>query len=81
MQFAREVSSRVHGSGVILEEGMPGQIFGSPEQERTGEIEAFCRGKGIDTVFRSDPGGHAKNLVGRTAAGIVWILGWQRPDR
>ena len=50
-------------------------------QECTEEIEAFYRGKGIDTVFRSNPGGHTKNAVGRTAAGIAWILGWQRSDR
>lgn len=37
MQFAREVSSRVvfMDQGVILEEGTPEQIFGSPKQERT----------------------------------------------
>ena len=37
MQFAREVSSRVvfMDLGVILEEGTPEQIFGSPKQERT----------------------------------------------
>ncbi len=47
-------------------------------QERTEEMEAFYRGKGIDTVFRSNPGGHAKNTVSRTAAGIAWILKRQR---
>lgn len=37
MQFAREVSSRVvfMDQGVILEEGTPEQIFGSPKQKRT----------------------------------------------
>ena len=43
-------------------------------QERTEEIEAFYRGKGMDTVFQSNPGGHGKNTVRRTAAGIAWIL-------
>lgn len=43
-------------------------------QERTEEIAAFYREKGISTVFQSNPGGHGKNTVRRTAAGIRWIL-------
>ena len=39
-------------------------------KERTQEIEAFYREKGIDTVFCSNPGGHMKNMVRRTAADI-----------
>ena len=37
MKFAREVADRIlfMDGGVILEEGMPEQIFSSPKQERT----------------------------------------------
>jgi len=44
-------------------------------QEHTEEIKAFYMEKGIDTVFRSNPGNHYKDTVQRTAAGIAWILG------
>lgn len=43
-------------------------------QERTEEIAAHYAGKGIDTLFRLNPGNHFKNAVRRTAAGIAWIL-------
>lgn len=43
-------------------------------QERTEEIAALYRGKGINTVFQLNPGGHGRNTVRRTAAGIRWIL-------
>ncbi len=44
-------------------------------QEQTEEIKTFYREKGIDTEFQLNPGNHFKNTVGRTAAGIAWILG------
>lgn len=44
-------------------------------QECTEGIEGFYRSQGINTVFRLNPGGHFQNGVGRTAAGIRWILG------
>lgn len=43
-------------------------------QERTEEIAALYAQKGIDTVFRLNPGNHFKNAARRTAAGIAWIL-------
>lgn len=46
--------------------------------EHTKEIRNFYQGKGIDTVFRSNPGGHAKNTAKRTAAGIGWMLEKER---
>ena len=45
------------------------------------------RRRGINTVFQSNPGGHYKNTVKRTAAGILWLLDQQpsnygkEPDR
>lgn len=43
-------------------------------QERTEEIAAHYAGQGIDTMFQLNPGNHFKDSVGRTAAGIDWIL-------
>lgn len=43
-------------------------------RERTEEIADHYRGMGIHTTFRSHSGGHNKNVVKRTAAGIAWIL-------
>lgn len=43
-------------------------------EENTEAIEAFYRGKGIETVFRRNPGGHHKNAAARVAAGIGWLL-------
>ena len=43
-------------------------------QKNTEEIEAFYRNKGIDTIFKLNPGNHYKNAVERTAAGIAWLL-------
>lgn len=43
-------------------------------QQRTEEIEAFCRKKGLDTTLQMYPGGHGKNVVQRTGQGILWIL-------
>ncbi len=43
-------------------------------QDNTAEIQAYYAGKGIDSVFVLNPGGHYVNGVERTAAGIDWIL-------
>ena len=43
-------------------------------QERTEAIHAFCRQKGIETVYQLNPGNHFQNGIQRTAAGIEWIL-------
>ena len=44
-------------------------------QENTEEICAYYQRRGIDTVFRLNPGNHFVQSVERTAAGIVWMLG------
>ena len=43
-------------------------------QERTEEIEAYYRGKGIQTIYELNPGTHFQDVVQRIAAGIVWML-------
>ena len=43
-------------------------------QENTEEICAYYQRRGIDTVFRLNPGNHFVQSVERTAAGIVWML-------
>lgn len=43
-------------------------------QARTEEISSFYAKKGINTKFQLNPGGHFKNAVQRTVAGISWIL-------
>lgn len=43
-------------------------------QTCTEEIEGFFAGQDIDTIFQLNPGNHFKNAVGRTAAGIAWML-------
>lgn len=43
-------------------------------QRNTEEIHAFYEKKGIETVFRQNPGNHFKDAVQRTATGIAWIL-------
>lgn len=43
-------------------------------RQNTEEIEAFYKNRGIDTVFQLNSGGHYKNAVKRSAAGIAWIL-------
>ena len=43
-------------------------------RDNTEEIEAFYKGKGIDTVFELNPGNHFRDGIKRTAAGIAWIL-------
>lgn len=44
-------------------------------QDNTEAIYEFCKNNGIDTVFRLNKGGHFKNVIGRTAEGLRWILG------
>lgn len=43
-------------------------------QENTEEIQAFYQSKGIDTVFRLNPGNHFVQGIKRTVAGIQWLL-------
>ena len=43
-------------------------------QENTKEICAYYQRKGIDTVFRLNPGNHFVQSVEHTAAGIDWLL-------
>ena len=38
------------------------------------EIQAFYQSKGIDTVFRLNPGNHFVQGTERTVAGIQWLL-------
>ena len=45
-----------------------------PVEECTEAIRTFYAAQGLHTAFRLNPGGHHKNTVGRTAAGIAWIL-------
>lgn len=44
-------------------------------EEDTRALEAFYRGRGIDTVFQLNPGNHFQGSTARTAAGIAWMLG------
>ena len=43
-------------------------------QENAEKIEKYYREKGIDTVFRLNPGNHYKDSRERTALGIRWLL-------
>lgn len=43
-------------------------------RQNTEAIQAFYREKGIDTVFRLNPGNHHNHASERTAAGIAWLL-------
>lgn len=44
-------------------------------QERTEEIAAYYREKGIDIFYELNPGNHFQDTVRRMALGIAWILG------
>lgn len=44
-------------------------------RQNTEEIQSFYQSKGIDTVFRLNPGNHYDHAVQRTAASIAWLLG------
>jgi len=43
-------------------------------QQNTEDIQAFYQDKGINTMFRLNPGNHFIHGVERTAAGIGWLL-------
>lgn len=43
-------------------------------QEQTEKVACFYKNKGINTIFHLNSGGHFKNAVARTAAGIMWLL-------
>ena len=43
-------------------------------RQNTEEIHAFYQSKGIDTVFRLNPGNHYNQAVERTVAGLCWLL-------
>lgn len=43
-------------------------------QQNTEKIADICRARGIQTLFQLTPGNHFQNPVGRTAAGITWLL-------
>ena len=43
-------------------------------QQNTEEIHAFYQGKGIDIGFQQNPGNHYNHDLGRTAAGLCWLL-------
>ncbi len=45
-----------------------------PVQEQTEAIHAFYAEQGIATILQFNPGNHFQDAVGRTAAGIAWIL-------
>lgn len=43
-------------------------------QERTEEIVAYYREKGMDIMYELNPGNHFRDAVRRMGAGIAWIL-------
>ena len=43
-------------------------------RQDTEEIHAFYQGKGIDIGFQQNPGNHYNHDLGRTAAGLCWLL-------
>ena len=43
-------------------------------QENIEEIRAFYQSKGIDIMFRMNPGNHFVQGIERTVAGIQWLL-------
>lgn len=44
-------------------------------EDNTNDIVDYLRGLGIDTEFRMNLGNHFNDGIGRTVAGISWILG------
>jgi hypothetical protein len=56
------------------QEARTGNPYIKAVQKHTEEITAFYRNQGMNTIFQSNPGGHRKHTVKRTAAGIAWIL-------
>lgn len=43
-------------------------------EENTRAAERICRGKGAQTIFELNSGGHFSDPVGRLAKGIRWVL-------
>ncbi len=43
-------------------------------QQCTEELAAHYRSLGINTCYELNPGGHYRNIISRSAAGIKWIL-------
>ena len=43
-------------------------------RQNTEEIFEYYKSRGIDTVFRLNPGNHFKNAVERSGDGIAWLL-------
>ena len=43
-------------------------------QDCTEAIFAHCQSLGIDTFYELNPGGHYRDIISRSAAGINWIL-------
>lgn len=43
-------------------------------RQNTEEIQSFYQAKGIDTIFRLNPGNHYEHAVERTVAGLWWLL-------
>lgn len=43
-------------------------------QQCTEELAAYYRSLGINTYYELNPGGHYRNIISRSAAGIKWLL-------
>ncbi len=43
-------------------------------QDATEEIFKHCQSLGADCVYELNPGGHYRNIISRSAAGIKWLL-------
>ena len=43
-------------------------------QQCTEELAAHYRSLGINTCYELNPGGHYRNIISRSAAGIKWLL-------
>ena len=43
-------------------------------QQCTEELAAHCKSLGIDTFYELNPGGHYRDIIKRSAAGIKWLL-------
>ena len=43
-------------------------------QQCTEELAAHYRSLGINTCYELNPGGHYRDIISRSAAGIKWIL-------
>lgn len=43
-------------------------------QDATEEIFKHCQRLGADCVYELNPGGHYRNIISRSAAGIKWLL-------